>query len=92
MIAGWKYALEKFPEVKFFNLYMKELSLSPTRSIQTELLLLAPAGVDMLSSTFITLDTPRCALTFICSWIQGHPEFGFGFKVKMAIDSYLYAL
>ena len=52
MIAGWKYALEKFPEVKFFSLWMKELSLSLIRSIQIGLLLLAQAGVDMLSSTF----------------------------------------
>jgi hypothetical protein len=61
MIAGWKYALEKFPEVKFVNLLMKELILSPTRSIQIGLLLLAQVGVDMLSSTCLTLDTvPLC--------------------------------
>lgn len=56
MIAGWKYALEKFPEVKIFNLFMKELTLSLTRSIQIGLLLLALVGVDMLSSTFLALD------------------------------------
>lgn len=62
MIAGWKYALEKFPEVKIFNLFLKESTLSFTRLIQFGLLLLAQAGVDMLSSTVLTLDTvPLCS-------------------------------
>lgn len=52
MIAGWKYALEKFPEI------------DPDRAVA--------AGASWGG--------------YAINWIQGHPEFGFGFKALVCHD------
>ena len=62
-------------------------STSTLRSMQIAPLLLARPGVAMLSSKL-------CAETYfvadltsvVSSWIQGHPEFGFGFKALFCHD------
>lgn len=51
LINGWKYALEKYPEVHLFIILNLELQLmTMLRSIRIALLPLVPAGEDMLSS------------------------------------------
>ena len=52
------------------------------------LLLLARVGVVMQSSIISLFCIDECNLTYacICSWIQGHPEYGFGFKAVVCHD------
>ena len=52
------------------------------------LLLLARVGVVMQSSMISLFFVDECDLTHACtcSWIQGHPEYGFGFKAVVCHD------
>lgn len=82
MINGWKYVLDKYPEVCHLHedVSLDFFSYIFPRLIQKGPLLLGLAGVDMLSSMFFWRQN-LSHLTLSCSWIQGHPEFGFNFKV-----------
>lgn len=57
------------------------------RSTPTVQLLRVRAGAVTLSSMCLLGSMPNCGLTLcLHSWIQGHPEFGFGFKALVCHD------
>lgn len=86
---GWKYVLENYPQVTHIRSPIVDVLLMiPIRSTLTARLLLERVmEVTPSSRLYSTSSSPGVLTTdSFPSWIQGNPEFGFGFKALVCHD------
>ena len=84
MQAGWKFALEKYPEVRRSSIPVRRFDI--VQQIDSERAVAAGASWGGYAIKYILFLTSRFPLIHCSSWIQGHPEYGFGFKALICHD------